>query len=262
MFLAKPSNKKQGVIMIQKLKKELYVYKILLKSLPATVFSFYVLSIVIMNLLANKSIALPWWMGFDCGFIISWIGFLAMDIVTKHFGPKAATRMTILALFINLFIALLFFAISNIAGSWGAAIETNGETNSVINTAINRVFAGNWYVLFGSSIAIAISSIVNNFSNWGIGKIFKAKPDSFVAYISRSYISSAIGQFVDNIIFAFVVSFVLFQWSIVQCITSAVLGMLFELICQIIFSPWGFYICKKWKKENVGELYLQQFREV
>ena len=57
MFLAKPSNKKQGVIMIQKLKRELYTYKVLLKSIPATVFSFYVLSIVVMNLLANKSIA-------------------------------------------------------------------------------------------------------------------------------------------------------------------------------------------------------------
>ena len=244
--------------MIQKLKRELYTYKVLLNSLPATVFSFYVLSIVVMNLLANKSIALPWWMGFDCGFIISWIGFLAMDIVTKHFGPKAATRMTILALLINLFIALLFFIISIIAGSWGAAIDANGNTSQEINSAINSLFAGNWYVLFGSSLAIAVSSIVNNFTNWGIGKLFKAKPDSYFAYISRSYISSAIGQFVDNIIFAFVVSFILFQWSVVQCITSALIGMLFELICQIIFSPWGFYICKKWKKENVGQLYFQE----
>lgn len=246
---------------MQKLKRELYAYKLLLKSLPASVFTFYVLSIVIMNLLANKSVNLPYWLGFDCGFIISWVGFLSMDIVTKHFGPKAATRMTVLAILINIFIAILFFIIHLIAGSWSSAIDVNGVLQTDINTAIDSLFAGNWYVLFGSSLAIATSSLVNNFTNWGIGKCFKKRPDGYFAYICRSYLSSAIGQFVDNMIFAFVVSFVLFGWTPVQCITSAVVGMIFELLCQILFSPWGFYICKKWKKEEVGKLYLQEFSQ-
>lgn len=39
----------------------------------------------------------------------------------------------------------------------------------------------------------------------------------------------------------------------------ALCGMIVELIFQIIFSPIGFKIANRWKKENIGEEYIEKY---
>lgn len=208
-----------------------------------------------MNLLANKSINLPVdWLALDCGIIVSWFAFLTMDIITKHFGPKASTQISIFAIIINLLFCLIMFIGSIIPGVWGESFVEGSE--NIINTALNHTFGGTWYIILGSTIAFVISSIINNFSNWGIGKIFKKNPDGLPCYIARTYISTSIGQFIDNLIFALIVSLVFFGWSFVQCVTCALTGMIIELLCEVIFSFFGYKICNKWKNNHVGQEYL------
>ncbi|MCH5163679.1 MAG: VUT family protein [Clostridiales bacterium] len=241
---------------MNKIKQSLLDFRLLLKSVPSVIISAFVLAVLVMNLLANKSINLNLdWLALDCGIIVSWVAFLCMDILTKHFGPKAATQVSIFAIIINLFACLIFFIVSKIGGVWGMYYDLGEQ--EVINTALDGTFAGTWYVVLGSTIAFIVSSLINNFSNWGIGQVFKKNPDSFAAYISRAYISTAIGQFADNLIFALLVSHFFFGWSIVQCLTCAATGMIVELICEAIFSPIGYAVCKRWKKENVGKEYLE-----
>ena len=73
------------------IKKEWNEFCVLLKSVPVLVVVFFVLSVFSMNHLANKSIDIPVeWLALDCGIIVSWFAFFTMDILTKHFGPKAA----------------------------------------------------------------------------------------------------------------------------------------------------------------------------
>lgn len=240
--------------MIQKIKKEFSEMKILLRSIPSFVLALFVLSVIAMNLLANKSITLPVdWLALDCGILFSWLAFLTMDIMTKHFGPKVATKITILVAIINLFFCLIFFLASLIPGVWGESYVEGSET--IINSALNHTFGGIWYVLLGSSIAFIGSAVVNIFCNWALGKLFKK--DNFGAFAGRSYISTALGQFVDNLIFALIVSHFFFGWSILQCFTCALTGMIVELLCEVVFSPLGYAICKDWKKNHVGELYFQ-----
>jgi len=246
----------RGKQMKQRLLREGRELGLLLRAIPAHVFAFFALSVFAMNLLANKSISLPVdWLALDCGIIVSWIAFLAMDVITKHFGPKAATILSALALIISLFFCLIFFLASLIGGVWGESYVSGSE--DVINAALNNTFGGTWYVLLGSAAAFLVSSVVNNFLNWTIGKAFKRKPDGMAAYAARAYLSTAAGQFVDNIVFALLVSRVFFGWSMLQCITCSLTGMLAELLCEVIFSPVGFAVCKKWKKENVGAEYFE-----
>ncbi|MDY5937614.1 MAG: VUT family protein, partial [Bacilli bacterium] len=65
----------------------------------------------------------------------------------------------------------------------------------------------------GSTIAFLLSAFVNNFLNYLVGKLFKKHPDGFLAYASRTYISTAIGQFVDNLTFTLIVSHFFFGWT-------------------------------------------------
>ncbi len=229
---------------------------LLLRSVPPLAFSLFLLSVFSMNLLANKSLDIPLdWLALDCGIIVSWVAFLCMDVLTKHFGPKAATVVSLVAIIINLFACLILYLASLIPGTWGAFYDFGEE--QVVNSALDSTFGGTWYVLLGSTVAFIASAVVNNFSNWGIGKLFKKNPNGFLAYACRTYLSTALGQFCDNLIFAFLVSFFFFGWTPLQCVTCAATGMVAELLVEAVFSPLGYRICKAWQKRGVGREYLE-----
>lgn len=241
--------------MLSKLKREWREFRVLMRSVPPLVLTLFIMSVFSMNLLANKSIDLPFeWLALDCGIIVSWFAFFTMDILTKHFGPKAATEMTVLAIAVNLFFCLLLFLGSVIPGMWGESYVEGSE--DILNHALNATFGGTWYVLLGSTVAFLASAIVNNFTNYGIGNMFSKKPDGLVAYVMRTYVSTAIGQFVDNITFALIVSHHFFGWTLLQCVTCALTGMVAELLCEVVFLYPGFAITRNWKKNAVGEEYL------
>lgn len=229
------------------------------RSVPSVVSALFILSIVAMNLLANKSITLPFdWLALDCGIIFSWLVFLLMDMVTKHFGPRAATTLSIIALIVNLFMALMFLLGSLIPGVWGESYVDGSE--QIINFALDHTFRGTWYVLLGSSVAFIISSIVNNELNWLVGKAAKGK-SNFGVFALRSYVSTFIAQFIDNLVFALIVSHNFFGWTMTQCVMCAVTGAVVELLCEVIFSPIGYKVANRWKKKEVGKPYLTFIRE-
>lgn len=240
--------------MKQKIANACREFVALVKAVPALLLTFFVLAIISMNLLANKSISLPTeYLALDCGILVSWIVFLTMDIATKHFGPRAATALSVLALAINLLFCLVFFTASAIVGEWGESFVEGGQA---INVALDNTFRGSWYVVLGSSVAFVASAVVNNFLNAGIGLAFKSRPDSLGAYVCRSYVSTAVGQFIDNIVFALIVSRVFFGWTTVQCLTCAATGMLVELLCEFLFAPLGFAVCNRLKRDGVGAEYF------
>lgn len=237
----------------KKIQHEVYDYKILLRNVPALVVVFFITSVVLMNLLANKEIYTGVsWLALDCGLTMSWLSFLCMDMLTRRFGPKASIKLSLLAIGVNLFVCMMLYFISAIPGNWGEYYTFN---NDIANQALNNTIGGTWYVLLGSTIALAVSSVVNAITNAGIGKILKG--DGFKSYAARSYISTFLAQFVDNFIFSIIVSHTFFGWSLLQCVTCSLTGCLVELICEIIFSPFGYKVCKQWESEQVGQAYIE-----
>lgn len=161
--------------MIRRIKENLNEFKILIKNVPAYIPVILVVSLFSMNLLANKSIAVQSdWLALDCGIIISWAVFLSMDILTRHFGPKAATQISVFSAAVNLFFCIVMYVGSVIPGNWGEAYAAS-DMNEV-NAALDATFGGTWYVLAGSTAAFIVSAFVNNFTNWGAGKLFSKIP--------------------------------------------------------------------------------------
>jgi uncharacterized PurR-regulated membrane protein YhhQ (DUF165 family) len=225
------------------MKKTIAEFREMLKTVPPLLLTLTVLSIVGMNLLANKSIDTGVsWLALDCGIILSWLTFLTLDVLTHCYGPRAATLFSVFALILNLFMAGVFFAASRIPGVWGESFVEGSE--EVINNALDRTFSGTWFIILGSSVAFLVSAFVNNFLNYGIGKLLKAQ-QGFGRFALRSYVSTFIGQFVDNLVFALIVSKVFFGWSMLQCFTCAVTGAIAELLFEIVFSPLGYRISRR-----------------
>lgn len=242
--------------MLRKIKREILEVRILLGSIPAPVVMAFAVSVIMMNLLANKSINLSWeYMALDCGILISWVSFLSMDIITKHFGPKAATELSVVVVLVNLICCGFFFIAGSIPGVWGQSYVPGSE--AVINRALDSTIRGTWYVLLGSTLAFIASAVINNFSNYFIGKLLQKNADSFGTYAVRSYVSTAVGQFCDNLVFALVVSRVFFGWTLIQCFACSLTGMVVELLLEVIFSPIGYRICKSWQAKNVGREYFE-----
>ena len=152
--------------MIKKLKQEWLELRELISKVNPLIMTFFVLSVVLMNLLANKSIDLSWvpgndgdypWLALDCGLFVSWLAFFSMDNIVKRFGPKASTKMTIVAVFINLVVCGVLLFAGTVQGEWGAAYEYTGQ----INEALDSTIAGTWYILLGSTIAFITSAVVH-----------------------------------------------------------------------------------------------------
>ncbi len=234
-----------------KLKAEYRRTSLLFKSIPSIVVSLFVVSVICMNLLANKTLVQTHYIALDGGILISWLSFMCMDIITKYFGPKASNKVVLLASLINLLTCLVFFIASII------------PSNANDYTALNRLLGGTWFVLLSSTVAFLISAVINNLLNWLIGRLFSKNPDGKLAFATQSYISTFIGQFIDNFIFSVMVFMWFapiywngFHWTLLQCVTCALTGAVAELVMEIVFSPIGYLIINKWKKENVGEMYF------
>ena len=232
----------------------------LLRTAPPLVVALMILSIVGMNLLANKSINTGVeWLALDCGILLSWMTFLSMDILTHCYGPRATNFLSVIALGVNLLMALVFFIASKIPGVWGESFVEGSE--DIINGALNNTFAGTWYIILGSSIAFIASAIINNYLNFGIGRLLSGRKGKkgFGTFALRSYISTFIAQFSDNLIFALIVSKVFFGWTMLQCFTCALTGAVLELIFEIVFSPLGYRISRRIIEEHdyIGDSEVQ-----
>ena len=234
-------------------KEELKITALLLRAIPSPAVALFVVSVITMNILANKTIFQNEYLALDGGILVSWLSFLSMDVVTKHFGPKASTRMSIFAILVNLLTCLIFFIVS--------IIPTPHEDYSAFNTIIG----GTWFILLSSTIAFFCSAVLNNFMNYTIGKIFKKNPDGKLAFFTRSYVSTFIGQFFDNFIFSILTFMVFapifwdgFHWTLIQCLTCSLIGASLELLMEIVFSPIGYRLVRRWQRNNIGKEYFDQ----
>lgn len=120
-------------------------WKMLLRSIPGVVTTLFVVSVVVMNLMASKTIIMtnPSWLGITGGLLISWIPFLCMDTVVKTYGAKGATKLNILGLIVNLGCIGIFQLVS--------VIQVGGDPNTY--SAFNATFSQIWQIFVASSIA-------------------------------------------------------------------------------------------------------------
>lgn len=237
--------------MISKTKSLLNDYKVLLRNIPALVTVAFVLGTVVMNLAASKIIFNAWNVAVTGGFILSWLPFLCMDTVTKRFGARASIMLNVLSAVGNVLV-VLFLAIV-------AAIPTEQPYPE-----FNYIFGSVWFIVLSSTVAFVVSGVINSLLNAAVGKLFKKNPDSGLAFFIRSYVSTFVGQALDNFIFiaGVYVVFAPIFWDmeplpILTCCGTAILGGFFELLVEVVFSPIGLRIVRSWDKNNVGYEYIK-----
>lgn len=226
-------------------------YRLLLRNVPALVTVAFVLSTVLMNLAASKIIFNVGNVAMTGGFLLSAMPFLCMDSVTKRFGARAAIMLNILSAAGNLF-AVIFLQI--------VAMIPNTSQDY---TAFNTIYSSTWFIVLCSTVAFVVSGIVNSLLNEAVGKMFKKHPNSAVAFFIRSYVSTFIGQAVDNFIFfgGLYCIFAPIYWGmsypVLTAVGTAIVGGFIELLVEVVFGPVALHIVRGWEKNNVGHEYIE-----
>lgn len=226
-------------------------YRLLLRNVPALVTVAFVLSTVLMNLAASKIIFNVGNVAMTGGFLLSAMPFLCMDSVTKRFGARAAIMLNILSAAGNLF-AVIFLQI--------VAMIPNTSQDY---TAFNTIYSSTWFIVLCSTVAFVVSGIVNSLLNEAVGKLFKKNPNSAIAFFIRSYVSTFIGQAVDNFIFfgglycVFAPIYWGMSYPVLTAVGTAIVGGFIELLVEIVFGPVALHIVRGWEKNNVGHEYIE-----
>ena len=163
------------------MKKFINDFRDLLHSVPPIIAAMFVISVVCMNLLANKSINTGVeWLALDCGILLSWITFLSLDIMTHCYGPWAATGMSIAAILINLLMSGIFFIAGHVPLHFTArtsSLHTTGDNlySSLIFDVVNEA---------AKSLDIVYLFGHNHSKGWdcyiGGSSVYKAKSDTIL----------------------------------------------------------------------------------
>ena len=232
-----------------------------LRSVPSLALALITVATVLMNILANKSIInLPWLIQ-DAGILMSWVGFLVGDLLVKAFGSKNAIRVNLTCLGISLFISGLLAIVAVVPGEWSPVVDPTinpGDLGSNINAAVNSVMGNVWYVILGSAVASAVGLVVNGLTQGLLIKKIETKHgDKYWGFFVASAASTMIGQIIDNMVFALLVSVKFFGWTWTQVMVCSLTGAIFELIIELVFSPLTYKISKNWKKNGIGTEWMK-----
>jgi len=241
------------------------------KKVPSWLVGLSVVTVVLMNILANKGLFASGNLALDSGFLISWVMFLVMDIVTQRYGGKASFAVTVFDVGVALFMALLMFGIAQIpetaTSGWMLGEEASNALNNVIGNSI--------LVVLVSLLAFVVASIIDIISNVTVGKwlgkskTFKGEDKKrtvkgFFVYFTRAYSSTFLSQLADNIVFQLIAYNFLFNWfydpdfvgnapgamlgnsqAQLALLTGALVGAVAELIMELAFAPIGYFTITK-----------------
>lgn len=232
-----------------------------LRSVPSLALALITVATVLMNILANKSIInLPWLIQ-DAGILMSWVGFLVGDLLVKAFGSKNAIRVNLTCLGISLFISGLLAIVAVVPGEWSPVFDPTinpGDLGLNINAAVNSVMGNVWYVILGSAVASAVGLVVNGLTQGLLIKKIETKHgDKYWGFFVASAASTMIGQIIDNMVFALLVSVKFFGWTWTQVMVCSLTGAIFELIIELVFSPLTYRISRNWKKNGIGTEWMK-----
>lgn len=206
--------------------------------IPSILLVLFCVTIIAMNLLANKTIFQNEYLALDGGIVITWVVVLIMDMVIAVYGPKIAIKMNIFGIAMSLLVSLIFYLVS--------LIPSGSQFN-----AFNQIIGGTWFIILSGAIAFIISSSLNAIINYLVSKRFKKHPEGKLAFSIRSVTSTFISQILDNFIFnslAFMVFAPIFwngfSWTPVQCICCALCYGAIELVIELVLFPLAYRIYK------------------
>lgn len=181
------------------------------------------------------------------GTLISWLVFLAMDILTEVWGKKIAIK----TFMITAIISLLFTGVAWIA------IIIPGTSPDFIDPQYATILGTGWRIALGSIIAFIGGNYINTIIMHTMRVKSKDKNNTF-SFMARAILSTLVGQLFDNAIFYFVAFAPLgiastIEHGFLDLLTLIGIVTVIETVIEAIISPLTAKIVRKLKEVKKQE---------
>lgn len=175
--------------------------------------------------------------------------FVLSNIISEIFGKKKAVFALIVGYLMGMFVTFWLFL--------GWVILKDTPANNFYQNKNNHFFpfdalGPSWRFFVAGLIAFTVSTAVNVLIIWSMKKKYHNRLVTF-----RLFISSVIGQMVDNMTFSFLaysqLGLTAIEWNVQTIVSLAVFEWAIELIVEAILSPITKLIIKKIQKSGLYE---------
>lgn len=190
----------------------------------------YCVFTVVQNLFEMKTLGTEAFAFGGGGGLLSWATFMIIDITTELFGKKDTMRIYTFAGILNLFIVVLAQIIIALPGVYP---DQNEAFRLIFSNGVRTAFAS-----FGAFW-------VGNFVNMNVMLKMKEQAgdkDSKLLLFIRAVLSTIVGQFVDNALFATLafapIGLSAFEMTWKAIFTSSCFGTFMETVNESIFVPF------------------------
>ena len=192
--------------------------------------AIYCVFTVMQNLFEMKTLGTTAFAFGGGGGLLSWATFMIIDITTELFGKKDTMKMYTFAGLLNLFMVLIAQLINVLPGVYPEQ-----------NEAFNLIFSNGPRTALSSFAAFWVGNFVNMTVMVKMKEAAKGNKSGLLFFL-RAVVSTIIGQFVDNALFATLafapIGLSAFEMRWIDILTSSLFGTANETITESIFVPF------------------------
>ena len=190
----------------------------------------YCVFTVVQNLFEMKTLGTEAFAFGGGGGLLSWATFMIIDITTELFGKKDTMRIYTFAGLLNLFIVVVAQIIIALPGVYPDQ-----------NEAFRLIFSNGVRTAFASFGAFWVGNFVNMNVMIKMKEQAGDKDSKFLLFV-RAVLSTIVGQFVDNALFATLafapIGLSAFEMTWKAIFTSSCFGTFMETLNESIFVPF------------------------
>ena len=184
--------------------------------------TFFVVVLVISNIIANKQVQLPFGVTMPAAIILFPITYILSDLFSEVYGYKWSRLTNNLGLIMNLFAVMVFMI----------AISMPAPSHFELQTEFSKVLGTTPRMLFASTMGLYIGDLLNDITF----EIMKKKHiGSHKGFKRRAIISSLVGQFGDSLVFIPIAFYGLMPFKVM--LNTIIIQPIIKVAYEILILP-------------------------
>jgi len=192
--------------------------------------TFFVMVLIISNIIANKQVQLPFGITMPAAIILFPITYILSDLFSEVYGYKWSRLTNILGLIMNLFTVMVFMI----------AISMPAPSHFELQTEFSKVLGSTPRILFASIMGIYIGDLLNDIT---FAMMKKKHINSHKGFRSRAIISSLVGQFGDSLVFIPIAFYGLMPFQVM--LNTIIMQPIIKVAYEILILPITNYLVLK-----------------
>ena len=192
--------------------------------------TFFVVVLIISNIIANKQVQLPFGVTMPAAIILFPITYILSDLFSEVYGYKWSRLTNILGLIMNLFAVMVFMI----------AISMPAPSHFELQIEFSKVLGSTPRILFASTIGVYIGDLLNDIT---FAMMKRKHIDSHKGFRSRAIISSLVGQFGDSLVFIPIAFYGVMPFQVM--LNTIIMQPIIKVAYEILILPITNYLVLK-----------------